>query len=270
GEVRDCSGIPTPKRVCESTASGTDMLEAIKPHAFHSPPRSHHPGGEGHGEVRDGGGISTPKRVCESVADGTDMLQVENPHAYDSPPRSHQPGGSRRGYDQDCSRSPELVMVWDDGEPPDEDQVLEAAPADQAQELQGRRHLRGARSTSPSSAINLALDSDSYQQEHAPQEGQVAANVLQRPASPQILPAAAVKGAQRVDEQTRLHGGALSPSASKLTQKHIEGDRAETTRRTAGVGSRKEAEQSQTKDGDLALLPACALDPSGGGREDKG
>lgn len=143
-EVRDGSDIPTSKRVCESAASGTDMLQAIKPHAFHSPPRSHHPGGKGHGEVRDGGGISTPKSVCESVADGTDMLQVENSHAYDSPPRSHQPGGWRRGHDQDCSRSPELVMVWDDGEPPDEYQVLEAAPADQAQELQGRRHLRYA------------------------------------------------------------------------------------------------------------------------------
>lgn len=99
---------------------------------------------KGQGKVQVGSGVYTPKSVFGSVDDGPPMLQVGNPqsYSYDSPPRSHRPGGLRRGYDQDdCSRSPELVMLWDDGEPPDEAQAQETVPPDQAQELRGRRQL---------------------------------------------------------------------------------------------------------------------------------
>lgn len=125
-----------------------------------------------------------------------------------------------------------------------------------------------ATSTSPSSVVHLALASDSSH-ERALQEGQVAANVLQPPASPQILPAAAVMGVQAVDKQTDLHGGARAVSAPKLTQKSTEGDDTAKTPSAARESRNKEAQQAQSKAGNLALLPACALRPLGGGNGGK-
>lgn len=116
-----------------------------------------------------------------------------------------------------------------------------------------------ATSTSPSPVINLALESDIPQDEQAPQESQLAANVFQRVVPPQISPVAAVEGEQGIDKETSDHFGALS--ALELTQASVEGDDTETADRTAGDGPTKEAQQPQAKAGTIALSPACALDP---------
>ena len=130
--------------------------------------------------------------------------------------------------------------------------------------------LRGTTSTSPSSVVSLALDSDSFEEGQPTQEGEVATNMLQQPASPQSLPAAAVKGAQAVDKQINLHEGGLPLPASKLPQTCIEGDGTENSHRTAGAGSKMEAQQPQTKCGNVARLPDYDLDSLGGGWNEKG
>lgn len=136
----DGGSMRTPKRVCENVADGLDIVQTKDSRAYDSKTLEARDEG-GHGGVQDDRGIYKAKRECEGVVDGTDMLQGKNPHAFDSPPRSHQPSDSGREYDQGCSRSPELVMLWDVGGPPDEDQVQEAVPASLSQELQGRRQL---------------------------------------------------------------------------------------------------------------------------------
>lgn len=124
--------------------------------------------------------------------------------------------------------------------------------------------FRGATS-SPSSVVSLALESDSLQEEQPLQEDQVATDMLQRPTSPQRLPNAAVKSAQAVDKQTNVHGGALPLPASKLPQTPIEGDYTENSHRTAGASLKTEAQQPQAKCGNVARLPNCDLDSLGSG-----